>query len=68
MREEQAWCSESSGCDFEVASPYLRGKVCLGLFVPYTLLMWEPLAIVSIRETSPKNLAVTQFIKGKLAH
>lgn len=26
MREEQAWCSESSGRGFEVASPYLRGE------------------------------------------
>lgn len=49
--EGRTWCigvscfTESLGHRFEVASPHLRGKAHLSLFVPYIPFMCEPLAL-----------------------
>lgn len=37
--------SESLGRRFDAASPHLREKACLGLYLPQTPVMWEPPAL-----------------------
>jgi hypothetical protein len=37
--------SESLGRWFDAASPHLREKACLGLYLPQTPVMWEPPAL-----------------------